>query len=218
MKKVFEGAIDDSVHQQFVRFGKGIYPGRAQIGLWKTKKIKMNSGFEYCNDIVRLISEFDVKFQGLILSKEKIEGLSGNIKSGKYVYEVNDFTSEQIKKIMDNVYYFLLDGEGDGIKLVMKKKLPKPGKSEGKIDNKFCKLELDEKYFNKIKDSFLWDVSDSVKRVKISHIFQIDSIVMPKSSEKDFAKIREMAKRKGKIVRILDIESKEERKEIEFEA
>jgi hypothetical protein len=36
--------------------------------------------------------------------------------------------------------------------------------------------------------------------------------------EKDYAKIREMAKRKGKIVRIVNVDGKEERKETEFEA
>ena len=36
--------------------------------------------------------------------------------------------------------------------------------------------------------------------------------------EEDFAKIREMAKRKGKIVRKMDIDGVEKVKEVEFEA
>ncbi len=40
---------------------------------------------------------------------------------------------------------------------------------------------------------------------------------MPKG-ETDYAKIREMAKRKGRVVRIANVDGKETRKEAEFEA
>jgi len=109
----------------------------------------------------------------------------------------------------------MLDAEGQGISLKMKKKLPKPGKSgEAKIDDKFCILEADLKYWLKIKDFFMLP---DCKKAKISHTYIIEEIVMPKG-EKDFAKIREMAKRKGKLIRKEEVDGREDKKELEFEA
>ena len=103
--------------------------------------------------------------------------------------------------------------------------MPKPGKSEGKVDDKFCQLELDEKYYNAVKGDFFWDLPDG-KKISAEHVFVIKEIIIPKEGarpglatlEKDYEKIREMAKRKGKILRIVDVDGKEVRKETEFEA
>lgn len=217
IKKIFLGEDDDSVHRQFTRFGKGAYGGRAALSLWRTKKLKIKSGFEFVNDFVLFVAGLgNVKFSGSIRSKDEIEFLSGKKKSGKWVYEVSDFSSDRIKEIADKVYYFLLNGEGEGIKLKIKGKLPKPGKSEKKIDDKFCQMELDEKYYNAVKEDFFWDLPEG-KKISVNHTFLIDEIVMPKTDEKDFARIREMAKRKGKIIRNSVVDGKEIKSEKEFE-
>ncbi len=98
----------------------------------------------------------------------------------------------------------------------MKKKLPKPGKSEKKVDGNFCQLEADEKYSKEIKEDFFWDMPEG-KKIKITHEVIVDSIISPEG-EKDFAKIRELAKRKGKIIRTADIGGQEVKKEINFVA
>lgn len=229
IKKVFGGNVDEEVHLQFVRFGKGEYRRRFLLSLWKTKKIKVKTSFEFANDLVRLCSEFgDCKVSGIALSKENIsemmsenniKGDSKEKKSG--LYYQNDIDDQEIKKeqlieLEKASYSTLLDLEGDGFKLKIKKKLPKPGKSENKIDDKFCQLEADEKFYSKIKEDLFWDIPET-KKVSISHSVFIDSIVMPKD-EKDFAKIREMAKRKGKIIRKIVIDGKEVNSEKEFEA
>ena len=56
--------------------------------------------------------------------------------------------------------------------------------------------------------------------MEIKHDFIINEIVIPDElkNEKDFAKIREMSRRKGKIIRNLNIDGKDVKKEIEFEA
>ena len=58
---------------------------------------------------------------------------------------------------------------------------------------------------------------ENFKKVEIKHTFDITEIIIPKD-EKDFAKMREMAKRKGKIIRELDIDGKKLKKEMNFEA
>ena len=217
IKKVFNDRVDESVHVQFTRFGKGNYGRRGLLNLWKTKIVKIKGSFEFANDFTSFVANLNgVVFSGNIWSKEEIEGLSGKKKGEKWAYEVKDFSSEDVKKIENQVYYFLLDGEGEGIKLKIKKKLPKPGKSEKKIDDKFCQMELDEKYYEKAKEEFFWDLPNG-KKISVEHNFIIENIIQPKD-EKDFARIRELAKRKGKIIRKATIDGEESTKEINFEA
>lgn len=232
--RIFNDRIDESVHRQFIRFGKGEYRGRALLSLWKTgDKAKIKSSFEFANDLVLLVAflgkEFSINFlvEGVVLSKKDISDLmssvriKGNLEKKKNVLYQNDIAKqelnkEQLLKLEKDSYFSLLNIDGPGIKLRIKSKLPKPGKGEGKVDEKFCQLELDEKYYRAIKEDFFWDLPEC-KKVSVEHIFAINDIVIPKD-ETDYAKIRELAKRKGKVVRIANVDGKEIRKEIEFEA
>ena len=77
-------------------------------------------------------------------------------------------------------------------------------------------MELDEKYYEKAKEEFFWDLPNG-KKISVEHNFIIENIIQPKD-EKDFARIRELAKRKGKIIRKATIDGEESTKEINFEA
>jgi hypothetical protein len=100
--------------------------------------------------------------------------------------------------------------------LKTKKSLPKPGKDKEKIDDKFCLMEIDGKYWLKIKEAFFWDLPEC-KKAYIEHEIKISEIILPKG-EKEPAKIRELAKRKGTIVRKMIADGKETSREIPFEA
>jgi len=213
IKEIFNGN-GERAHNQFIRFGKGKFENRAVLNLQKTSKIKLRGSFEWANDFVETASELtNIKFSGIILSKEKLDLENEKIKSGVYSYEVSDINSDKIKEIRNKIYTMLLEGEGEGVILKIKKKLPKPGKSEGKVDDKFCQLEADLKYGDKIKEAFMLP---ECKKCRISHTFEITEIVLPKN-EKDFEKIRVLAKRKGKIIRKLEVDKKEEKEEKSFE-
>jgi len=228
VKKIFEEVVDDSVHRHFIRFGKGEYKGRFILNLWQTKKIKVKTSFEFANDLVKLCSDLgNSKVSGIVWSKKNISEIMSKInikidsKVKKGIFENNipnqELSGEQLKELEKNSYFTLLDIEGREFQLKIKKKLPKPGKSEEKIDDKFCQLEIDNKFYEKIKEDFFWDLSNDVKKAHISHILNITEIVYPKD-EKDFAKIRELAKRKGKITRKITIDGKETLSEKNFEA
>jgi len=227
VKKIFEEKSDDSVHMQFTRFGKGEYHGRFVLNLWKTKKVKLKSSFEFANDFVRIVSELGpAKVSGVVMSKQDISGIlsknniQGNSEEKKGgLYYINNIPSQELKSAqlveLENASYFaLLDIEGKDFSVKIKKKLPKPGKDEGKIDDKFCQLEADDKYYSKIKEDFFWDVP-TAKKISAKHIVAISEIVMPKD-EKDYAKIREFAKRKGKIIRKIEIDGEETNSEKTF--
>ena len=69
-----------------------------------------------------------------------------------------------------------------------------------------------------IVDNLIFDdEAKDFKKIEIQHDIIVNDIIFPED-EKDFAKIREMAKRKGKIIRRIDIEGEEVVKETEFEA
>src|SRR3989344_203499 len=149
VKNIFQDRVDEETHMQFVRFGKGNFATRAVLSLKKNNKIKVKGSFEYANDFVLLVSEFSAKFSGVVLSKEDISDVfidnkvdvDKSKKSGLFVYILKDISSSVIKDISDKVYAMLLDAEGQGISLKMKKKLPKPGKSgEGKTEISFITL------------------------------------------------------------------------------
>jgi len=216
IKKVWQGKGEEA-HNCFVRFSKGRFENRAVLNLQKSAKIKLRGSFEWANDFVKVASELgEAKFSGIILSKEELKELEIIGKWKKELIEYNlELHSEKIKQIRDKVYCMMLDAESSEFSLKMKKKLPKPGKSgTGKIDDKFCVLEADLKFWPQIKEAFMLP---ECKKCKISHTFLIEEIILPKD-EKDFAKIREMAKRKGKIIRKMEVDGKESQEEKSFEA
>lgn len=214
IKKIWYGKPDEQAHRQLVRFGKGRFENRAALSLQKGEKIKLGGSFEFANDFSSFAAEFPAKFSGIILSRKELD-FPGKAKSGIFAYNVEGIESEKVMKAKDEAYALLLDAEGQGISLKMKKKLPKPGKSGNlKVDDKFCILEADLKYWNAIKEAF--SLPDC-KKAKITHTYIIDEIVLPKG-EKDFAKIREMSKRKGKIIKKSTVDSKESQEEKNFEA
>jgi len=213
IKKVWDGKAEEA-HNQFVRFGKGRFENRAVLVLQKTSKIKLRGSFEWVSDFAKLASELvEASFSGIILSKEKISELgAGKQKSGIIEYQVS-VDSKKIQEIKDKVYALLLNAETPSLILKTKKKLPKPGKgADAKADDKFCQLEADLKYWPQIRDAFKLP---ECKKAKISHTILIEDIIIPEG-EKDFVKIRELAKRKGKIIKISEVDSIEIKDEKEF--
>ncbi|MCH7568238.1 MAG: hypothetical protein IIA87_02350 [Nanoarchaeota archaeon] len=212
IKKIFRGESDEEVHKYFVRFGKGDYKRRFLISLNKVGKIKLRASFELANDFVNFVKENkDVKFSGKILTKEKVPGKEGRKKSGYFVYEISESSIEKF----EDAYFYLLNVEDPDIVLKIKKKLPRPGKKADKIDDKFCSLDLDKKYWPMVKDAFFWDVPENVKKVSIEHELIIDDIIFPEDVDNP-VKIRELAKRKGKIIRMTIVDGKEKSEEKEF--
>ena len=214
LKKVLTGKGDADSHRYFMRFGKGDYKRRFLISLNRGTKIKIKTSFEFANDLVRFVNENKkAKFSGKVLTKEKIDGKEGRKKAGLFVYEISESSIEEF----ENAYYYLLDVNDSEIVLKTKKSLPKPGKNEEKIDDGFCSLLVDVKYWNALKNVFFWDLPDSVKKASIEHELKINDIIMPKG-EKDHVKVREKALRKGTIIRKMIVDDRETQKEIPVEA
>jgi len=205
IKKIFDAEVDEEAHRYFVRYGKGHYGRRFLISLAKSKKIKIRTSFEFANDLVSFVREnMNVVFSGVIISKEKIPGKEGKKKKGAFAYEVSESGLEGF----ENAYWYLLNVNREDVVLKIKKNLPKPGKSEGKIDDKFCSLDLDLKYWDKVREVFFWDVPEC-KKASIEHDLDITEIEIP-SGVDDPVKMRELSKRNGKITRKIFVDKSEE--------
>jgi len=228
IKKIFDGNIDESVHLQFQKFSKGEFRNRALIKVKKTGKgFIINTSAEFANEMVRGVAEKlgneKTNVTGAIISTSDLTGeLDFQDKKqfqGVKRYLINKEMSgnkiiELLEKFPKN--FFALSFKSDGDELKIKPKAPKsgkPGKGGEKPKADFCKLKTLDLELGK---SFIFERLD-FKIAEINHTFVITDFIMPEG-EKDFAKIRELAKRKGKIIREAEIDGRVVKSEKDFVA
>lgn len=227
IKDAIEGKQE--AHKYFLRFGKGNYPGRGLLKI-DTSRLSINGSFENVNSLIIWLSQQSkLKVSGKILSKSEIDNLiektglkiiSKKAKRERAIFEYSvEGECNDLTELGKAVYFFLLDAKSNGYEFKCKKNLPRPGKSsELKIDEKFFSLHFDNSFASSFKKEFLFDIPEG-KKISISHDIIINDIIIPKELAKinDFAKIREEAKRKGKIIRKANVDGKEILKEYNIE-
>lgn len=234
IKKIFEGKEDDGlIHSQFIKFSKGEFPNKAMIRAKNSSgKYTIATTAEYAKEIIIYLAEklgdSSAMVTGAIISALDLEGFDYKERKmamgvRKYMIE-KEMTGNEILKLCEIEKAFIaLSFSTNDTSIVIKPKSPKSAKGAGSKKNSNKKAKIN---FIKIKtndknlvDSLIFDdEAKNFKKIEIKHDFQITEIVIPETEEEDFAKIRELAKRKGKIIRNLDINGKEVVKEAEFEA
>jgi hypothetical protein len=231
IKKIVDEKTDELTHLQFQKFSRGEFTNRALIKAKQSKgKFTINTSAEFANDLVRSLAKklggTKTNFTGVIVSTNDLTGeLNFKSKSQfqgvkKYFIE-GEMSGEEIIKLLDKFpkAFFALSFSAGDSQLKVKPKAPTSGKpksakeGDDKIKADFCKLTTMDK---DLGHSFVFEKPE-FQEAEIVHTFKITEIIMPKG-ETDFAKIREMAKRKGTIVRKTKIDGKEIIKEIGFEA
>jgi len=228
IKRVFDEKIDEEVHLQFQKFSKGEFRDRALIEAKNSNgKYTIKTSAEFANELVRLMAEKlgenSTKIKGAIVSTLDLTG-ELDFKEKKQFQGVKrylidkEMTGKEISNLLEKFpkAFFALTFDVGEDKLKIKAKAPKsgkPGKGDAEAKADFCTLKTTDK---KIADSFIFENTE-FKNARINHSYFIDSIIMPEG-ETDFAKIREMAKRKGKIVRNAFINEQVVTSEKEFAA
>jgi hypothetical protein len=229
IKKVFENKIDESVHLQFQKFSKGEFQNRALI---KAKsgagKYTIATGAEFSNDLVKIMAgklgENKTQITGAIVSTSDLTGQL-DFKDKKqfqgvkrYIIE-KEMSGTEILGILEKFpkSFFALSFEVGEDKLKIKPKSPKSGKPGSKTGEMpkadFCRLITKDK---SLGESFIFE-KPNFKEAEIKHTYIITDLIKPQG-ESDFAKIRELSKRKGKIIREGVIDGESLKKEQEFEA
>ena len=72
------------------------------------------------------------------------------------------------------------------------------------------------KYWPVIRKEFFPDIPENVKRAGIKKTIEIKNIVIP-GGINDYEHLRLMSKKAGKIIRHLEIDKQETKKEVDFE-
>ena len=237
IKKIFEGRNDDLAHLQFQKFSRGEFKDRAMISAKAQAKgvYKINTTAEYGNELVRYFAEKlgdnNSKVTGVIVSTRDLKG-EIDYKNKKQFMGVKQYVidkemnGKEILELCDKLqqsFIGLSFNIGDD-ELKIKPKAPKSAKPASKGENgikvDFCKIKTSDK---ELVYSLIFDQeARGFKEVEISHDFFIDEMVisdeLKKKADGDYKKIKEMALRKGKIIRKLVINGNEVKKEKEFEA
>ncbi|HLC86954.1 MAG TPA: hypothetical protein VJH65_01610 [Candidatus Nanoarchaeia archaeon] len=232
IKKIAEGKIDDAVHLQFTKFSKGEFRNRALINAKQSKgHYTINTGPEFANDLVmevaKEVGDNKVKVSGVIVSTSNLSNKLDykEVKQfqgvKKYIID-KEMTGEDIINLLYEFpkAFFALSFNSSKTNLKIKPKMPTSGKSgknskEGpKAD--FCKIVTNN---SELAGSFIFE-NPNFQKAEVNHTYIIEKIIIPDSikNEKDYAKIREMSRRRGRVVRIANIDGKEIKREIEFEA
>jgi hypothetical protein len=236
IKKIFQGKKDNWTHVQFQKFSRGEFKKRAMFKVKNQNgKYVLDTTSEYAKEFVKTMGEKlgngKAHVTGAVISALDQSGFKYEEKKmamGVRKYVINrEMSGNEIVELCNNVnkaFFGLSFSFGDE-ELKIKDKSPKSmkGASSSKEDSDelkidFCKLKTSDK---KIIENILFeDDAKNFKKAEVYHDFIITDIVIPLElkNEKDFAKVREEALRKGKIIRYLDIDGKKIRKEIEFEA
>ena len=216
IRNVLQEKKDEATHKQFVRYGKGDYE-RALISIKKGKELKIKTSFDFANDFVWIASVYGkgtLSVKGNIITardmSEEIEG--EHTKRGKlFTVSIEKvMTKEELKKLYEQFKkdFLLLNITGKNLKISVGNKLPRPG---GTIKNDFCKATLPLPAL----EEFLWEQKE-FREATIIHVFHITDLVIPSgTSEKD---AREVAIRKGMIIRKITLDGKETIVEKFFEA
>ncbi len=232
IKNIFDGVFDDEVHVAFLKFGKGLYEGKYLLeGKKQSKNWSVKTGAEYANFLVRRCMEDigdSVKVTGAIVSTldlkdefnfelKKVSNFQG---VRKHIVD-SDVVVADIFALMDKYpkAFFALSFKGNGFILKIKPKAPasgKPGKNKGKGPvADFCTLKTTDK---KIIDELFFDIV-SFEKIKVSHNINVTDIIYPSDmGNLKPAEIREMAKRKGVLKRVSEVDGDVRESQAEFVA
>lgn len=240
IKKIFDGTSDELVHLQFIKFSRGDFVNKA---MFKAKFSKgactINTTADYSNELVRAIAEElgteSAEVTGLIVSTRDLTGEVDFIDKSQFQgvkkYKIKKtMTGDEIISLCEKLpFSFMgLSFKTTSSELKIKEKMPKSGKPSKKDEENpkadFCKLKTTNKDI--IKSMIFDKEAEGAKDIFCQHKFIIESIKIPDEAEltekgvdkNDFAKIRELSKRVGKIVRDLDIDGKKVSKETPFAA
>ena len=231
IRKIFFDEIDEKVHDEFVKYSRGVFNNRYLIESKKQpEKWSIKTSSEFANYFVKIGLEKasgKIRVVGAIistldLSKDldfEIEDIKGYMGIKQNI--VNSEVEANKILALINKYpkvFFALSFSLPNFELKIKAKAPKSGKPGKNGDDEnpkvdFCTLKTNDK---NIIDDLFFDFPE-FKEISIKHTVEIKDIEIPKG-EKDPSKIRENAKRKGVLKRIIRVDGRQEIKQKEFTA
>jgi len=233
IKKIFEEKIDEEVHSDFVKFGKGEFGNKYLLSAKKQKDGWMvKAGSEWVNQIVKKCFEKVrdkplIKVKGIIVSTLNVsQELGFEIKDVKNFMGIKKLLIDTEVKPLEMIeaikrfprVFFAISFSEEGTELKVKEKLPRSPKPSTKGGEEpkaeFCSLKTKDKEL--IKELF-FDCPENFQMVAIKHTIKINEIIYPEGMVKMMPEeIREKAKRRGVLIREIEIDGKKIVNEKEF--
>lgn len=232
IRKIFKGEVDDEVHSDFLKFGRGEYRDRFLLEAKKqTKRWTIRTGPEFVNLLVKKCLQRingNLLIKGIIVSTMDLKNeisfdivKAGNFQGIRKLQINSEIESTEILTLMEKYprAFFALSFSGEDFVLKVRAKAPKSGKpgkeSEGGPKADFCTLKTSDK---SIVGELFFDIGE-FKEVKINHTILVENIIYPKDIDSlKPVEIREQSKRKGKIIRNLTVDGSSKISEAEFVA
>ncbi|MGQ4833447.1 MAG: hypothetical protein ACP6IS_06115 [Candidatus Asgardarchaeia archaeon] len=246
--KIVLGKMDESVHNAFVKYGRGEFEGPSLDTKIKKSKTTMSCSFGYesllLDLFVRNLELGDYKVNGKIFShsdfSDFLESLSlPSMHYKKPLYEVKisnaimkkDQIEELFKKLGYHEYLFLsitpLDKSlSKTLKFTCKTNFPKPSKqsTDSLVTPDFAKavLPTSDTLKTQILNEILPDFKEEIEVLQsflLTHQIIVEKLVIPPEYENSPATVkRQKAIRVGKIIRNLKIGDSVLTKEYSFKA
>lgn len=233
IQKVFDQIFDEEVHNDFIKFSRGLFKDRYLIEAKKqANKWAIKTSAEFANDFVKACMKKEknnFKVTGIISTtldiKEEIPFEISKISQfqGVKKYVINtEIHSNQILDLMEKYprVFFALSFKGEDFQLKIKAKPPKSGSSNKKDDEEkkadFCTLKTDDK---ELLNQIFFDVGLDWKEARINHTLEINEIIYPDNFEKlKPSEVREFSNRKGRLIRNISLDGINQKKEANFVA
>jgi hypothetical protein len=230
IKKIFDGKKDQMVHDEFIKYSRGVFKNKYLIDAKKqSDKWNIKTSNEFANFFVRkglekASGELEVK--GVIVSTFDVRSEAGfeisDIKQFMGIKQAVVDCKVDPKKIIDLMErqpraFYALSFKLNDYELKIKAKAPKSAKPSNKGDAEikadFCSLKTGD--ISIVNDLFFDNLDFS--SISINHTIQIDNIELPKGVS-DPVLMREKAIRKGKIIRKIVLDGSTKNFEKSFEA
>jgi len=220
---IYKKNISESIHRKFVKYGIGEFE-RETLFLKAGSSVQIQAGIDYLDIVFFLLGEVaekEVMMSGDIITNEDIAtslkafGIEPTKTTPKKYTIKETMTPQRFSEFLQmfSPYYLLLSAKSDKNSISVKKSLPQ----KGNLIEKFVSAKFDKKFYEKIKNDFLFDWEGDFKNAEIHHTYHIEELVVaPELLKKDAAKARLEAKRKGKIIREKIVDGQKSRTEIEM--
>lgn len=233
IKKIFEKVFDEEVHNDFLKFGKGefkdkyLIEGKRQKDKWAVKTSAEFANFLVKGCLEKAGSDEKIFVKGSIVStgnlREELNFEIVKVKNFQGIKQIvvdTEILPGEILELIEKYsrVFYALSFKKDNFILKIKAKPPKSGKASSKGEEAkpdFCSLKTSDE--NLIRDLF-FDIGMDWKECKINHTIKINEIIYPENAkELKPEEIREQSKKKGVLVRKINIDGREVIKETEFE-
>lgn len=230
IKKIFDKKIDEEVHSDFLKFGKGEYLDKYLIDAKKQKdKWTIKTGPEFANYFIRKLLENHtglVKMKGVIITTLKLDDeigfpikKVGNFQGVRKIEIDSEVSPIEIINLMNKYprVFFALSFSVEGNELKIKAKAPKSGKPSTGGDKgskaDFCTIKTSN---DKIIQEMFFDFP-SFNVISIRHTINISDIIYPNDvASLKPEEVRLQSKKKGILTRTTLIDGRTEISRVDF--